>query len=367
MPYRRALLALLLGLFVGTGSAQISVPDFGTRGEVPAPLQQRFVDALRGALRAAGLEVAEGELITPGIAGSLEPEFAVLIAELDGVRYAVSGELAEVREPRGGAPYGVNLIVVDAEQGRSTDLITRPLAPSRVDSVAGELAATIASFLASSGPPPAGDAGLFVSSEPGEAQLLLDGVPVGRTSQLDVLMLRPGRYRLELRKEGYLPATRMVDVRAGDTSFLHVILTSIAGGSVQVASTPQASVYVEGELMGTTPLTLPLRPGTASLRLEREGFLPEVVTVPVRNYRVSRLDVRLRPEAEPLLYWPERREVLVFLDGRLQPGGYARGLRPGPVRVELRRGDEVRAFDLVVPPVGVYELDLETGALIPRG
>lgn len=367
MPFRTALLALLLALLTGLGSAQISVPDFGTRGDVPDALLERFMGALRAALSAADLEVAEGEMITAGIAGSLEPEFAELIAELDGVRYAVSGEVAAVDTAEGGAPFIVNLIVVDAEQGRATDLITRPLPPARTDSVAAELSGTVAAFLARSGPPPSGDAGLFVSSEPGEAQLLLDGRAVGRTSALDVLMLRPGRYRLELRKEGYLPVVRMVDVRSGDTSFLHVNLTSIAGGSVQIASVPAASVYVDGELQGRTPLTLPLRPGSASLRLVRDGFQPEVVMVPVRNYRVSRVDVELRPVENPLLYWPEQREVLVYLDGRLQPGGYARRLRPGPARLELRRGDEVRAYDVVIPQHGVYELDLETGELIPRG
>ena len=42
----------------------------------------------------AGHEVRPGELITPGIAGSLEPEFTLLIGEIDGSAYAVSGEVA---------------------------------------------------------------------------------------------------------------------------------------------------------------------------------------------------------------------------------------------------------------------------------
>jgi len=347
-----------------TGVAQISVPTFGTRGEVQVQVVEEFMAEFRAAVAAAtGLEVRSGELITPGIAGSLEPEFAVLIAELDGARFAISGEIAGLVDP-GGEPYAVNLIVVDAERARSTDLTTRMLDPLAVAPAAAELAAAVAAFTSAAVELPRGDAGIFVSSEPGEAQVFLDGVSIGRTSKLDVAMLAPGRYQLELRKDGFLPETRTVELRAGDTSFVHVVLTAISGGSIQVAAEPAAQVLLDGVPSGRTPLTLSALPGTHRVTLQREGFLEETFEVLVRNYRVTRLEAALVPAVDPLVFWDERREVLVLIDGELQPGAYAPALAPGLHTFELI-GTTTRSFLRAVPESGAFRLDLETGELVP--
>jgi hypothetical protein len=229
-----------------------------------------------------------------------------------------------------------------------------------------ELAAAVARFTSAIVELPRGDAGLFVSSEPRDAQVFIDGVSIGHTSRLDVAMLAPGRYRLELRKDGFLPDARMIELRSGDTSFVHVVLTAISGGSIQVAASPSANVLLDGVPSGTTPVTLPALPGTHRVTLRRPGFQEESYEVLVRNYRVSRLDVSLAPATEPLIYWAEQRPVLIFIDGRLQPGAFAEGVKPGLRTFELVRGAESRSFLRAVPDRGVFELDLTSGELIPR-
>ncbi|HZW28599.1 MAG TPA: PEGA domain-containing protein [Trueperaceae bacterium] len=359
----RAALAVA-ALLVSTVQAQVSVPTFGTRGDVDAAVLSSFMSAFRSAVGAAtGLEVRTGERITPGIAGSLDPELAMLIAEIDASRYAVSGEVARVD---GGNPeYTVNLIVVDSQVQRATDVISASLDPSAAARAAAELAAVVAEFTTAVLELPQGDAGLFVSSEPGDAQVFVDGVAVGHTGQLDVAMLRPGRYQVELRKEGFLPEVRMVELRAGDTSFLHVILTAISGGSVQVTSYPAARVSIDGEPTGRTPATVPALPGIHTVTLERDGFLPETVYANVRNYRVTRVEATLTPVAPLVVFWDEQREVIVYVDGRLQPGGHAEGIRPGLREFQLARGGEVRRYLRAVPDSGVFRLDLATGDLVP--
>src|SRR5690606_28483130 len=131
-----------------------------------------------------------------------EPELATLIAELDSARYAVSGEIARLAAPAL-EPYAINLIVVDADFARATDLISAALDPNTPEVAAAQLAAMVAAFTTAKVELPRGDSGLFVSSEPGDAQVFVDGVSLGRTSQLDVAMLVPGRYQLEVRKEGF--------------------------------------------------------------------------------------------------------------------------------------------------------------------
>ncbi len=357
-----ALIAVLLNL--ASATAQISAPTFGTRGEVSPDAVQRFMTTFRSAVGAAtGLEVRNGELITPGIASSLEPEFTMLIAALDAARYAVSGEVARI----GDSPeaYTINLIVVDAERERSSDLISAAFDPNAPELAAVELAAAVAEFTAALVELPSGDAGLFVSSEPGDAQVFVDGVSLGRTGQLDVAMLPPGRYQLEVRKEGFLPDVRMIELRSQDTSLVHVILTAIAGGSVQVSSFPAARVALDGEPAGTTPVTLSALPGMHTIRLLRDGFQPETIDVLVRNYRVSRVRAELTPSAPLVVFWDEAREVLVFIDGILQPGGHAIDIKPGLREIELRRGANVTSVLRAVPSEGLFRLDLATGELQP--
>ena len=362
---RRALALLALLALLSSAAAQISVPTFGTRGGVPAQVLNDFMPALRAAIgQATGLSVSTGDLITPGIAGSLEPEFAMLIADLDNARYAVSGEIAR-SQVQGGEPYTVNLIVVDAKRKRNTDLISRPLQSGAVEDTVKALAAAVASFTGAAVSLPSGSAGLFISSEPGDADVVLDGVAVGRTSNLDVLMLKPGRYDLEVRKEGFLPETRSVELRADDTSFVHVILTAISGGSIQLSADPGARVFLDGVREGITPLTLPALPGSHTVRLERSGFITESFAVLVRNYRVTRVVVTLKPVSDPLLFWSETRSQQISIDGVVQNGGFAVRLEPGLHTFELRGPNGTTKVLRAVPDHGVFRLDLESGALIP--
>ena len=349
--------------FTAFGQAQITVPTFGVRGDVPEDVVQSAMTALRERIGAeTGFQVSKGELITPGIAGSLEPEFTELIAEVDGTRYAVSGEVGVHLAVPG--EYALTMIVVDAEEGRSTDLLSATFSPATVGIAASELAAQVAEFTQRSTALPVGSAALFVSSEPRDAQVFIDGVPVGRTVDLEV-RLEPGRYHLEVRKEGFLPEMRTVELRADAYELVHVILTAIAGGSIQVTTEPNARIYLDGAFVGTSPATFSALPGSHTLRLERDGFHTRVFTIPVRNYRVTRVRDTLEPRTPLLVFWPERREHLVYIDGELQPGGYAQGLEPGLATIELRRGSETLRVIRAIPERGVYRLDLQTAELVP--
>lgn len=359
-----AVLAAFLLTALGVAVAQVSIPTFGTRGDVDSVVVDRFMVAFRSSVGAAtGLEVRNGDLITPGIASSLEPELATLIAELDSARYAVSGEIAMLTEPAID-PYAINLIVVDADLGRATDLISASLDPAAPELAAAQLAAMVAAFTTAKVELPRGDSGLFVSSEPGDAQVFVDGVSLGRTSQLDVAMLTPGRYQLEVRKEGFLPDVRMIELRPSDTTLVHVILTAISGGSIQISSRPGARVELDGVASGTTPVTVSALPGMHTITLKRDGFVDETVDVLVRNYRVSRLQLQLEPTAPLVVFWDEAREWLVFVDGIFQPGGHAQGIAPGLHSFELRRGNENLKYLRAVPEVGVYRLELSSGELV---
>ncbi len=60
-------------------------------------------------------------------------------------------------------------------------------------------------------------AALRVRSDPPEAQVRLDGQPVG-TTPIESLPLTPGRHEVRLERRGYLPATHLVEGHAGQTA-----------------------------------------------------------------------------------------------------------------------------------------------------
>lgn len=354
---------LLSVLLACQAAAQVAIPELGSRGGVPAGLTSTFTAQLRRAVASAGLAVSEAELVTQGIAGSLDPELAMLIAWMEGTRYAVSGEISVA--PGAGQPFSVALLVVDERDGRASDLISRHFSLESLALVTRELAAEIAAFTDRTAALPAGDAGLFVSSDPSGAEVYLNGLLVGITGELGLLDLAPGRYSLELRLDGYMPATRSLELRQGVPSFPHLTLTAVSGGSVQLGSVPRAEVLAAGVSLGFTPLMIPAHAGVLQLTLVREGFRSQEISVIVRNNRVSRSQVMLQPEREPLVFWTPADGVSVSINGEPFSGAAATSLRPGRVEIAVTDSAGTREYTAVLPLTGAFELDLQTGALVP--
>ena len=352
-----ALWLLLASAAHGRG---VAVPDFAVRAPLAIEVGESFMLDLRTALRAGGIDVSDAPLITPGIAGSLDPDFAQLVARLEGTRYAILGELHD----RAGA-QAVDLLIVDAESGRVGDLLSRTFAPADRPDVIADLAFALLDFMTVAPPLPPGNAGLFISSVPPGAQVWVEGVDVGRTGALDLLTLAPGRYEVEVRSVGYLADVRTVDLRADDTRFLHVVLTELVGGSLQIVARPlPARVLLDDQDAGVTPTTVTAAAGERSIVLTRPGFAPRNLRVPVRQFRVTRVEADLEPLAEPLLVWPTGAFVRVIIDGVLQEDGFALPT-PGLRTVEILQGGEVRRFTVAIPASGVYELLPDTGELRP--
>ena len=372
MSWRRLFICvpLLLSLTALTPAwAQLSVPTFGTRGDVPQEVLDTFMLALRRELvEATGLSVTIGELITPGIAASLDRELTLTIAELDSADYALSGEIRRAQPGALGAesaPFVVSVLAAGGDARRSSDLITVSLNRDDLDEAVRELAAAVARFTSPQQGLVAGTAGLFIATQPAEAQVSINGVGSGPATELEVLMLEPGEYIVEVRQDGYLPAQRRVELTSGFTETLSVSLDPIAGGSLQIFTTPKANVRLDGREVGETPLTVQALPGSHVVELWRPGFATLSVETLVRDYRVSSLSEVLRPNANISLYWDAAPEDLVFVNGQLQLRPYLTNATPDLYRFEVRRRGQVRSF-IVDLPAGVHHLNLQTEALTPH-
>lgn len=106
-------------------------------------------------------------------------------------------------------------------------------------------------------------------------------------------LLLPGEYEVSATAEGYQPLATMVEVDERDSQALEISLQALPG-LISIDSTPQgASVTVDGESVGKTPLIdLPLSEGEHQLQLEEARHLPLRQTLQVTGRGVKQ-DVAL--------------------------------------------------------------------------
>ena len=367
MRQPKRLLALILSLlFWQLGVAQVVVPTFGTRGQVEDEVLNGVMSELRREIGVqTGLDVSIGDLVPPGIAGSLDPDYAYLIAQLGEGRYALSGEVRRAEAGGTQAPYALSILVADDETKRSSDVFNEPFNEESLKDVVERLAAQVTQFVRPVGVLETGEAELFVSSQPSEATVFINDREVGLTSQLDVLMLKPGVYKLELRKEGFLPASRMITLDAERPELINIVLTALVGGSIQISSKPRAEVFIDGVSEGFSPLTVQLSPGTRRVSLQRPGFEILQLEVPVQNYRVYQVNQQLTPIFERMIFWDANEVGLVTIDGVLRSGGFSPEIEAGTHQIEARLGAQSHSFSVEVPETGVYELDVLGQRLVP--
>jgi len=110
---------------------------------------------------------------------------------------------------------------------------------------------------------------LAVTSEPPGAEVLLNGKSVGQTPwQSD---LAPGTYRLSVRKGGYQPEERTVALAVGDRKQVPVTLQAEEGTLVVTSEPSGEQVYLNGALIGPTPVSKSLEPGVYTVKVRQQA------------------------------------------------------------------------------------------------
>ncbi len=134
-----------------------------------------------------------------------------------------------------------------------------------------------------------------IASSPPGATLYVDGDPVGETPLTAEII--EGSRQLELNLDGYKPWRSRLEVEAGQNLALPEVALAKADNLIEVASIPGgASVTVDGEYRGQTPMQLALQAG----RNYRIGFAKAGYATNERIFDVvegddARLTVRLAP------------------------------------------------------------------------
>jgi hypothetical protein len=138
---------------------------------------------------------------------------------------------------------------------------------------------------------------------PAAATVLVDDAEVGATPLAAPVAVAAGRHMVEVRARGFLPWRRQVVVAGGVTEELRVALEPVperSGAILVEANVPDATVAVDGEPAGTTPLERPVvaEPGRRVVEVSRRGYETVGRVVEVREGEVSVLDVALGHAAD---------------------------------------------------------------------
>lgn len=137
---------------------------------------------------------------------------------------------------------------------------------------------------------------LSILSFPSGATILLDGEERGVTPRT-VSGLDPGGDTLVLEKEGYAPFEKDVTIYSGKPTMVTATLEPIYGG-LRIQSTPsQATVTLNGEQAGLTPLVVDdLEPGEYAVSVSKPGYRAANRTAIVTAGQERLLYLTLTPE-----------------------------------------------------------------------
>ncbi|WP_169302025.1 PEGA domain-containing protein [Thermococcus gammatolerans] len=121
---------------------------------------------------------------------------------------------------------------------------------------------------------------LTIKSDPPGASIYINETYKGKTPLTVDLMM--GTYSIKLSKEGYQDYTLKVTLSPGESKTLSPSLTP-AYGFLSVTSEPAgADVYIDGNYVGTTPLTnYKLSPGEHEVKIKKDGYKEYTKTVTI--------------------------------------------------------------------------------------
>lgn len=114
---------------------------------------------------------------------------------------------------------------------------------------------------------------ILVISEPPEARIRLDGVPMAHRTPARIELNGPPRPRtLRLEKEGYTPWVATLSLARGEVRTVKAKMNG-KGGYMQVHTEPWTIVFIDGKVAGATPLfTDEVAEGTYKVRMVNEEF-----------------------------------------------------------------------------------------------
>jgi hypothetical protein len=135
---------------------------------------------------------------------------------------------------------------------------------------------------------------LTITANVSGARVLLRDKVIGTTPLADSVRLGAGKVTLEIDADGYAPYRKELDLAGGTSTVLDAKLEpKDVRGILVVHANAGAIVIIDGKTAGTTPVEVPVQPGTHSVLVKREGFLDNASSAVVQTGERHEIDVTL--------------------------------------------------------------------------
>ena len=146
---------------------------------------------------------------------------------------------------------------------------------------------------------PAQIGSLFITTRPGDVEVLVDERFVGHTSG-DLLEGRGegrlrdvvvGRHVITVRKPGFESQKRVVEVREGEITREEITLRAVSSAAqLTVGTSPSgAAIHVDGRVLGLSPAALMLPAGRFEIKVRKRGYRPEKALISLGDGEGRRL------------------------------------------------------------------------------
>lgn len=190
---------------------------------------------------------------------------------------------------------------------------------------------------------------VVIAATPAEVSVSGLALPFGKR-----YLLRPGSYTIRASAEGYQPSETSVTVTDKDSQTVEVALKILPGLISIDTQPPGASVRIDGETAGHTPLLdLPVDAGEHSVLVEAERYLPleQVLQVTGRQIK-QQLSLELAPAWAEVSINSQPPGASILVDGEV--------LATTPATLELIQGE--RQLILQLPGFADAQQSLEVVA-----
>jgi formylglycine-generating enzyme required for sulfatase activity len=213
---------------------------------------------------------------------------------------------------------------------------------------------------------------LTVSLEPAWGQMQFNSVPTGAELYIDnqlmgktplqTEVLETGNL-LKLAAVGYKTLEQEVSIRAGTTETWPLIELTVADGFLQISSSPSgASITIDKEFKGITPLTAPLSPlNSHQLEVFLEGYQKAIRRVNIEPEQQTSLAVDLVPIIGHIQLTIDPQDAEVVVDGSVQKhGSQTLALTAKEHGIIIRKtGYEAQAMNVTPRPGHQQSLDVK--------
>lgn len=204
---------------------------------------------------------------------------------------------------------------------------------------------------------------------PAGAQIFVDGQPKGALP-LRLRDLPPGTHRYRVEAPLFEPLEGELTTVKGKNYFIQAQMLSSRGIFVVESTPPGATVLLDGQDRGVTPLRLEeITSGLHMVSLQLDGYATVFRSTDTSDGRRGEVRVTLPEKGGTLTVTTGTADAKLYLNGflagtgaRIQAGPYEKGR----VKVRLERGEEVIEQTLSIPEGGGLSLRVQGDELVEQ-